>query len=83
MHRMTRDRPLTADMPREEYVDLCKHRALGYLDQGDLVKAITSIITPMNARPDCQLPEHLSSLAHSLLLANDARGHKVLIQELK
>jgi hypothetical protein len=71
------------DMPRDQYVEWCKHRALGYLDQGDLVKAITSIITTMNARPDCQLPEHLTSLAYSLLLANDALGLKALIEELK
>jgi hypothetical protein len=71
------------DMPRDQYVEWCKHQALGYLDQGDLVKAVASIIATMNARTDCQLPEHLSSLARSLLLANDALGLKALIEELK
>jgi hypothetical protein len=62
---------------------LCKRRALGYLDQGDLVKTVASITATMNARTDCELPERLSSLAHSLLLANDAHGLKALIEELK
>ena len=83
MHRMTRDRPLTADMPREEYVDLCKLRALNYLDQGDIEKAAASIIVTLDARTDCKLPDHLESLAYSLLLANDALGLRMLIEELK
>jgi hypothetical protein len=37
----------------------------------------------MDARTDCKLPDHLVSLAHSLLLANDALGLRVLIEELK
>jgi hypothetical protein len=54
-----------------------------YLDQGDLVKAVASIVATMNARTDCQPPEHLSSLAHSLLLANDAPSLGVLVEELQ
>jgi hypothetical protein len=39
-------------MPREEYVDLCKLRALNYLDQGDIEKAAASIIVTLDARTD-------------------------------
>ena len=80
---MTRDSPLTTDVPRDRYVERCQKRALYYLGQRDLVKAVASIITTMDARTDCKLPDHVVSLAHSLLLANDALGLRVLIEELK
>ena len=82
-HQMMRDTPLVTDMPRDKYVERCKQRALDYLDRGDIEKAVTSIITTMDARTDCKLPDHLESLAYSLLLANDALGLRMLIEELK
>jgi len=33
------------DMPRDQYVERCKQQALYYLGQGDLVKAVASIVT--------------------------------------
>ena len=83
------DRPVVrndarvTDMPRDQYVERCKQQALYYLGQGDLVNAVASIITTMDARTDCKLPEHLESLAYALVLTNDAVGLRVLIEELK
>ena len=39
---MTRE---ITDMPRDQYVERCKQQALYYLGQGDLVKAVASIVT--------------------------------------
>jgi hypothetical protein len=72
---MTRE---ITDMPRDQYVERCKQQALG---RGDLVKAVASIITTMDARTDCKLPEHLESLANALVLTNDAGSLRVLIEE--
>ena len=57
---MMRD-PVVTDMPRDKYVERCKQRALDYLDRGDIEKAVTSIITTMDARTDCKLPELLAA----------------------
>jgi hypothetical protein len=77
---MTRE---ITDMPRDQYVERCKQQALYHLDQGDLVNAVASIITTMDARTDCELPEHLESLVYALVLTNDAAGLRVLIEALK
>ena len=67
---MMRDGPVVTDMPRDKYVERCKQRALDYLDRGDIEKAVTSIITTMDARTD------------SLMMANDALGLRLLIEDL-
>ena len=59
-HQMMRDSPLVTDMPRDKYVERCKQRALDYLDRGDIEKAVTSIITTMDARTDCKIPHYLA-----------------------
>jgi hypothetical protein len=79
---MMRDTPLVTDMPRDKYVERCKQRALDYLDRGDIEKAVTSIITTMDARTDCKLPQYLATLGGSLLMANDALGLRLLIEDL-
>jgi hypothetical protein len=80
---MMRDTPLVTDMPRDKYVERCKQRALDYLDRGDAEKAVTSIITTMDARTDCKIPQYLTAIGVSLLMANDALGLRLLIEELK
>jgi hypothetical protein len=70
-------------MPRDKYVERCKQPALDYLDRGDAEKAVTSIITTMNARTDCKIPQYLTAIGVSLLTANDALGLRLLIEELK
>ena len=79
---MTRDSSLITDIPREKYVARCKERALDYLDRGDLKNAVASIIANMDARADCKLPRHLSTIGVSLLMGNDAIGLRALIEDL-
>ena len=81
-HQMKRDGPVVTDMPRDKYVERCKQRALDYLDRGDIEKAVTSIITTMDARTDC-IPHYLATLGGSLLMANDALGLRLLIEDLR
>ena len=82
-HQTMRDGPVVTDMPRDKYVERCKQRALDYLDRGDIEKAVTSIITTMDARTDCKIPDYLATLGGSLLMANDALGLRLLIEELR
>ena len=76
---MTRE---ITDMPRDQYVERCKQQALYYLGQGDLVNAVASIITTMDARTDCKIPHYLATLGGSLMMANDALGLRLLIEDL-
>jgi len=71
------------DMPREKYVERCKQRAFDFLDQGDLKKAAALFVSHMNARPDCELPEHLVALGALLLEGHDAVGWRALIEVLR
>jgi hypothetical protein len=77
------DRSLISGMPRDKYVERCKQRALDYLDRGDLQKAAALFISDMNARPDCELPHHVTALGVLLLMGGDALGWRSLIEELR
>ncbi|MBR0692257.1 hypothetical protein [Bradyrhizobium lablabi] len=77
------DRLIISDVPRDKYVERCKQRAFDYLDRGDLRNAVASFVNHMNARSDCELPHHLAALGVLLLMANDARGWKTLIEEFR
>ena len=70
-------------MPRDKYVERCKQRALDYLDRGDFKKAVALFVSDMNARPDCELPHHLTALSLSLLTGDDALGWRALIDGLR
>jgi hypothetical protein len=77
------DRSVIADVPRDIYVERCKQRAFDYLDRGDLRSAVASFVNNMNARPDCELPDHLAALGVLLLMRSDALGWKALIEEFR
>jgi hypothetical protein len=77
------NRSLIADMPRDKYVDRCKQRAFDYLDRGDLKKAVALFVSDMNARPDCELPDHLAALGVSLLMGDDGLGWRALIEGMR
>jgi hypothetical protein len=77
------ERSLITDMPRDKYVERCKQRAFDYLDQGDFKKAAALFVSDMNARPDCELPDHLMALSASLLMGDDALGWRALIEGLR
>jgi hypothetical protein len=74
------DRSLITDLPRDKYVERCKQRALDYLDRDDLRNAVASFVSSMNARPDCELPQHLAALGVVLLMREDALGWRTLIE---
>jgi hypothetical protein len=77
------DRSLIADMPRDKYVERCKQRAFDHLDRGDLRNAVASFVSDMNARSDCELPQHLAAIGIFLLMAADTRGWRTLIEGLR
>jgi len=77
------ERSLVTDMPRDKYVERCKQRALDYLDRGDLRNAVDSLVSNMNARPDCELPQYLATLGVLLLMRNDALGWRTVIEGLR
>jgi hypothetical protein len=77
------DRSLISDLPREKYVERCKQRALDYLDHNDLRNAVASFVSSMNARPDCELPQHLAALGVLLLMRQDLLGWRTLIEGFK
>ena len=77
------ERSLLLEMKRDRYVERCKQRSFDHLDRGDLKNAVASFVGNMNARPDCELPQHLATLGASLLTANDALGWRTLIEELR
>ena len=71
---------IVTDVPRDKYVERSKQRAFDYLDRGDLRPAVASFVDNMNARPDCELPNHLEALGVLLLMRNDAIGWRTLIE---
>ena len=77
------DRSVIADIPRDKYVERCKQRAFDYLDRGDFKNAVSSFVNDMDARPDCELPHHLSALGVVLWMGKDVQGWKALIEEFK
>jgi hypothetical protein len=77
------DRSVIADIPRDKYVERCKQRAFDYLDRGDLKNAVSSFVNNMDARPDCELPNHLAALGVVLWMGKDVQGWKALIEDFK
>lgn len=77
------ERSLLIEMARDKYVERCKQRAFDYLEQGDLTKAAALFVRDMNARPDCELPEHYVALGVLLLMGDDAVGWRALIEGLR
>jgi hypothetical protein len=77
------DRSVIADIPRDKYVERCKQRAFDYLDRGDLKNAVSSFVSSMDARPDCELPHHLAALGAVLWMGKDVQGWKALIEDFK
>lgn len=39
-------------MTRQEHLDRCKERALEYLDRGDVMNAVTSMMSDMQKHPE-------------------------------
>lgn len=67
-------------MDRKKYVELCKVRALEYLDKGDLDLAVASMIGDMNQRDDTAVAPILSQVAMIHLISHNARGIRNFIE---
>lgn len=39
---------------RDEHIEVCKKRALEYLDAGDLTNAFTSMLSDVRKHPECE-----------------------------
>jgi hypothetical protein len=61
-------------MDRSEHLALCKQRALEYLDQGDLMNAVTSMGSDMGKHPETGIPPALMQLGMFYLISHDALG---------
>ena len=55
-------------MTRQERLDWCKKRALEYIDQGNMVNAISSMGSDLNKHPDTK--DHPAMLLLMLLYTN-------------
>ena len=56
-------------MTRDEHVEWCKQRAREYLDRGDAVNAVASMLTDMSDHPECHVDLFLTQAG--LMAARD------------
>ncbi len=69
-------------MTRQEHLEWCKKRAREYLDQGDVVEGITSMLSDMNKHEETRLDggSALSSLGMLYVINNDIAGARRFIE---
>lgn len=68
-------------MTREEHLAWCKKRALEYLNQGDVVNAITSMLSDLSKHPETQgVGEKMSMLGLMYASQYDADGARRFIE---
>ena len=60
-------------MTRNEHLEWCKHRALEYLDKGDIQNGITSMLSDMNKHEETKLGAGniLAMLGMQAIMNND------------
>jgi hypothetical protein len=61
------------EMTREEHLQWCKHRALEYLDQGDLKNAVASMGSDLGKHEETRKLQPLTMLGMHHLMKGDAR----------
>ncbi len=59
---------------RAEHLAWCKRRALEYVDAGDVVNGITSMMSDMTKHPETGVPMALQQLAFLYMMNKDADG---------
>jgi hypothetical protein len=67
------------DRTREEHLAWCKQRALEYVDHGDVVSAIASMMSDLNKHPDTKPNHVMNMLALSYARDNDLDGARRFI----
>lgn len=61
-------------LTRAEHLQWCKDRALEYLNQGDLLNAVTSMTSDMSKHPETKISQFLSVLGMLEVLDKNADG---------
>lgn len=69
-------------MNRKEHLEWCKERAREYLNQGDVVNGIASMLSDMNKHEETQLDADgiLSRLGMMCVMNNDIDGARRFIE---
>ena len=69
-------------MTRKEHLEWCKERANEFLDRGDVVNGITSMLCDLNKHEETQLDgaSALSGLALMYAMNNDLIGAKHFVE---
>ena len=66
---------------RQEHLELCKGRALEYLDQGDVVNAIASMLSDLSKHEETKgIGEKLNPLGMMYAMNRDLRGARHFIE---
>lgn len=64
---------------REQYVQWCKDRAMEYVERGDLLEGVTSMMSDMDKRDDTKLKGALGALGiHAAMQAQ--QGNRDMVE---
>jgi hypothetical protein len=68
-------------MTREEHLEWCKARAREYLDQGDVINAIASMLSDLSKHDETRgIGEKMSGLGMMYAMNHDLSGARHLIE---
>ena len=68
-------------MTRQEHLQWCKNRALEYLNRGDLVNAIASMLSDLSRHDETRdIGEKLRQLGMLYVINNDSAGARRFIE---
>jgi hypothetical protein len=66
---------------REEHIEWCKERAKEYLKEGDIMNAITSMLSDLGEHPETRMNnDYLTMLGMTIINNNDPREAKRFIE---
>lgn len=67
-------------MTREEHMQWCKDRAMKYVESGDLLEAVTSMMSDMEKHPETKLaPDSILSQLGMLTAMDATRGDRAAV----
>jgi hypothetical protein len=68
-------------MTREEHIAECKRRAIEYLDEGDVLNGITSMLSDLNKHQETrEIGEKMTMLGMLYLTNNDLPGARRFVE---
>lgn len=66
---------------RQTHMNFCKDRALEYLDRGDAVQAVTSMLSDLSKHPETEgIGEKLAGLGMLAVMSNDHKEARKFIE---